>query len=66
MLQPDPLKVFAHRFNPNGTTDSICLFCFATVGSVLAEQELGAEEATHSCWQRAESPYTPRPYLVAE
>ena len=65
MPQPNTLKVFAHRFNANGTKDSICLFCFATVGSVLTELALEAEEATHFCWQRAESPNTPPPYLVA-
>ncbi len=65
MPQPNGLKVFAHRLNSDGTADSICLFCFATVGSVLIEQALEAEEATHFCWQRADSPNTPRPYLVA-
>ena len=65
MPQPDALKVFTHRLNPDGTADSICLFCFATVGSLLAEQALEAKEATHFCWQRAESPQRPRLYLVA-
>ena len=64
MPQPNTLKVFAHRLNSNGTADSICLFCFATVGSVLTEQALEPEEATHFCWQRAESLHRPRPYLV--
>jgi hypothetical protein len=56
---------FAHRVNADGTADSICLFCFATVGSVPTEQALEAEEATHCCWQREESPHRPRPSLFA-
>ena len=66
MLQPDPLKVFAHRFNPNGTTDSIWSFCFATVGSVLAEQELGAEEATSSVGSVRSPPIRRVPILWPE
>jgi hypothetical protein len=64
MPRSNALKIFAHRLNSDGTADSICLFCFATVGSVLTERELEAGEATHFCWQRAESTNRSRPYLV--
>jgi len=60
------LKVFAHRFNADRTADSICLYCFATVGSTLTELELEGAEATHICRQRAASSNRGRPYLVAK
>ncbi len=42
---------FAHRFNKDGTADSICLFCYARVASLTNESELGAAEANHNCWR---------------
>jgi hypothetical protein len=42
---------FAHRLNKDGTIDSICLFCYATVSSSTNESELAGAEAIHNCWQ---------------
>jgi hypothetical protein len=42
---------FAHRLNKDGTADSICLFCYATVASLTDESELSGAEAIHTCWQ---------------
>ena len=41
---------FAHRLNKDGTADSICLFCYATVASLTNERELSEVEAIHNCW----------------
>jgi hypothetical protein len=41
---------FAHRLNENGTADSICLFCYASVASLTNESELGVAEVIHTCW----------------
>jgi hypothetical protein len=43
---------FARRLNKDGTADSICLFCFATVASSPDETELEDAERIHLCWQR--------------
>ena len=43
------VKEFAHRCNSDGTFDSICLFCFHTVGTTMTESELGRFEAQHEC-----------------
>jgi len=40
---------FAHRVNANGTHDSICRGCFATVASVRDEAELAGHESDHIC-----------------
>ena len=40
---------FAHRVNRDGTADSICLKCFATVAMSNWEADLEAEEREHSC-----------------
>jgi hypothetical protein len=40
---------FSHRFNADGTVDSICRECFATVATVGSETELLAKEHLHSC-----------------
>jgi len=40
---------FAHRINANGTHDSICRGCFATVASVRDEAELAQHEGDHVC-----------------
>ena len=63
MPQHSTLKVFAHRMNADETVDSICLFCFATVGSVSNEWELEGQEHDHFCW-RLERPDRPSPFLV--
>jgi hypothetical protein len=40
---------FTHRDNSNGTTDSICLTCLATVATVIWEADLGLAERNHEC-----------------
>lgn len=40
---------FAHRFNANGTIDSICPRCYATVGTSSWEADLERMEADHIC-----------------
>jgi hypothetical protein len=47
------LSHFPHRQNPNGTYDSICIVCFATVGSGECEDELEPIERSHVCNARA-------------
>jgi hypothetical protein len=59
------LKVFVHRFNENGSADSICLFCFATVASRPKEHELDAPEGDHFCWQRQDGETVTKPFLMA-
>jgi len=46
---PRDAKEFAHRCNADGSFDSICLFCFHTVGTTATEPELGPFEARHDC-----------------
>ena len=47
MPSPKHLK-FAHRFNPDGTVDSICPRCFVTVDSAAKELDLvGQRRAAH-------------------
>ena len=41
--------IFAHRFSPEGTVDSICPRCFVTVASVKNEADLVLNEARHVC-----------------
>lgn len=40
---------FAHRSNRNGTTDTICRQCFATVATATWEAELERAERMHAC-----------------
>ena len=47
-----PSPQFAHRDNPDGSRDSICLKCFRTVTNnqqTNSEKELEAMEAEHVC-----------------
>lgn len=45
-----PVQVgFAHRFNPDGTVDSICRQCFITVDSKKREADLAPSEHRHVC-----------------
>jgi hypothetical protein len=47
MLTSDP---FAHRTNPNGTIDSICKKCFATVCAHCESKDVClVNEAKHVC-----------------
>jgi hypothetical protein len=40
---------FPHRHNRDGSNDSICTTCLATVASVQNEEELGSYESAHVC-----------------
>jgi len=40
---------YAHRKNTDNTFDSICLTCFRTAGSSLAENGLLSHEVHHTC-----------------
>jgi hypothetical protein len=47
---PLPLKPsFPIRRNANGTYDSICTACLATVATAQHEWELGRHESSHVC-----------------
>jgi hypothetical protein len=50
-LRTGPMHVtndrFPHRCNPDGTFDSTCTICFATVGNTSTEDELRLLEASH-------------------
>jgi hypothetical protein len=42
-------QFFPHRRNRNGSYDSICLTCFATVGSARTQEELVEIDRAHVC-----------------
>jgi len=42
-------RTFPHRLNRDGSFDSICLKCFATVASAIIESELKVREKMHTC-----------------
>jgi hypothetical protein len=44
-----PAPFFPHRRNKDGSFDSICLECFATVASHRTEEELKEEDKRHVC-----------------
>jgi hypothetical protein len=44
-----PAPFFPHRRNKDGSFDSICLECFATVASHLSEEELKEADKNHAC-----------------
>lgn len=44
-----PPNEFPHRANKDGTMDSICPRCFATIGRATWEAELEKMEASHAC-----------------
>jgi len=48
MTQPDP-PLFTYRLNFDGTLDSICRRCFATVASSESVPELHLKESDHVC-----------------
>jgi hypothetical protein len=41
--------LFPHRRNPDGTINSICSGCFATVATKAAESDLREVEESHVC-----------------
>jgi len=40
---------FPHRRNKDGSFNSICLKCFATVASRMTEEELNEKDKNHVC-----------------
>ena len=44
---------YAHRYNRDGTTDSICKGCFMTVARAIWEADLERAESLHRCDSRA-------------
>ncbi len=40
---------FVHRFNEDGTIDSICRDCFVTVATDISTSHLELEERKHKC-----------------
>jgi hypothetical protein len=40
---------FPHRRNPDGSFDSICPDCFATIAKTQSEAELARHERNHLC-----------------
>lgn len=43
---------YAHRYNRDGTTDSICKECFITVATAIWEADLERAEQKHLCESR--------------
>ena len=48
-MLPTAKPDFPHRHNQDGSHDSICRVCLATVASVENEGDLAHHEATHVC-----------------
>ena len=42
-------EMFSHRFNTDGTVDSICRECYVTIATEQFETDLLAEEHAHRC-----------------
>jgi hypothetical protein len=40
---------FPHRHNRDGSHDSICILCYATIASVRNEADLAQHEQEHIC-----------------
>jgi hypothetical protein len=43
------LPSFAHRRNADGSYDSICTKCYATIASAAREEALSSIESAHVC-----------------
>jgi hypothetical protein len=48
MVHP-PMPRFPHRFNKNGSYESICAECQMTIASARVESELAYYEVDHVC-----------------
>jgi hypothetical protein len=48
-MQSTDATGFSYRHNEDGSHDSICTVCLATVASVMSEGLLARHEATHVC-----------------
>jgi hypothetical protein len=44
-----PAPIFPHRHNKDGSFDSICTTCFATVASAQLDAELAVYDRKHVC-----------------
>jgi hypothetical protein len=44
-----PLPFYPHRQNPDGSFDSICLRCFATVATAMEIGQLRSYDKVHVC-----------------
>lgn len=56
---------YAHRYNLNGTTDSICKECFITVVTAIWEADLERAEQKHVCESRTQRPFKRIPQAEA-
>ena len=63
----EQLAFYPHRHNKDGSFDSICLSCFATIATANTEAELAEYDKSHVCTRemprdcsapRIMSPYT--------
>jgi hypothetical protein len=52
--QISPIDDFSYRKNPDGSFDSICVYCFATVGAANSIAELSSRELAHilECFEK--------------
>ncbi len=62
---------FPHRHNRDGSYDSICTICHATVATVMKETELAQYEHGHACnparlYQLSKSRTTWGPFMLAK
>ena len=48
-MGPRKVTWFPHRHNPNGSWDSICSRCMATVATMDVEADLRLRETAHIC-----------------
>jgi len=48
-MLPTASQKFPHRHNLDGSFDSICTVCLATVATVRREEQLYREESAHVC-----------------
>jgi hypothetical protein len=48
-MPPIAKRKFAHRQNKDGTFDSICCACLATIISLKDDDDLALYEASHRC-----------------
>ncbi len=63
MLMEYTMANYARRQTDDGSVDSICLFCFLTVGNAKTEEELETMEASHNCYLKKTPPASPFSYL---
>jgi hypothetical protein len=57
---PIELPSFLHRFNRDGTFDSICIRCFQTIVTNSEERLLAMAEMNHLCVPSAVTARTPK------